>query len=725
MLRRALEGVVVVGCYSALIALALYPLYADPAHTVLDALQTPSGLGGAADVNLGMWIFAWDWHGLTSAPLRIFDAPIFHPAPRMLAGAEHGLGLMAVYGPIYALSGNPVLANQLNLLLSLSCSAGALYALLRHWGVSRPAAFFGGFAWGAAPMQTNTLFSPALLAGYWLPLAIIALDHVLLGAGARAAAAFAVFLLLHMLTSYYLAYIGLVALGGYVIAVWLTGRHLVARRNLAWLVGAGAAAGAIFVVISLPYLANRDAGVVKDYLNSWRLVGAAAHPWKNYLYPPYAIHNWHWTIPTGPSLYVGMLTLLLALVALWPGRVPATGARRWCTAGAFAMALISWGMSLGILPPWSWARSLWPVMPYRLAVWVIPGFASMRAPNRFGFGVMLGLALLGALGLDRLLSRIRRPPVRVVLAIVAVAVLWMEYDLPDHRLQARVVQTPHSVTKLYDVLAAQPPAPVLEYPMGGSTDMGGVYLESEYMYRAIYHGQRLLNGYTGYYPPSYDVVVALSRMLPDERAFDLLGRITGLRYVVVHSKDTPLGSLPRWLASPRVRLLDNARGHFLFEIATPPPDDLVPALIASGPRATTLTGTPIEVLGPDGTANEITVPQPPASIATALPFRFAVTVTNRSSRPWPSFSPDCPHLVKLSARWQVVGQPNLGPAFPIARLPWDLEPGESVTLPIFANGPPRNGGWLLQIGLTQDDVWFPISLSPLPMHATPFRPPGQ
>src|SRR5574337_1085317 len=94
------------------------------------------GILAYRDINLIMGVMSWDWHALTTSPLNLFNVNIFAPAPGALASSEHMLGHVPIFGPVFALSGNPVLAHQFNLFCAVTLSGAAVYALLRHWGTS-------------------------------------------------------------------------------------------------------------------------------------------------------------------------------------------------------------------------------------------------------------------------------------------------------------------------------------------------------------------------------------------------------------------------------------------------------------------------------------------------------------------------------------------------------------------------------------------------------------
>jgi hypothetical protein len=329
---RTLEGIAVTLVYAGLAFGLQYPLFADPARSIVDGdgwLTTPG-------VNLAMWALAWDWHVLTSAPWRLFEANIFHPAPYSLTSTEPMLGQLPVFGPVYWLSGNPVLANQVTILLDVALSGAAMYALLRHWGAARMAAFFAGFVYAFCPVRAYSVFHVDLLAGQYLPLALLFLDRTLATARMRAAAGFGVFLLLQLLCSYPLACMTVPALAGYVLGTFVVTRGRLSRRGMVLAIAAAVAVATVLAAISLPYTWARALGVIADH-----------GLWKNYLYPPVALREWGWRLDRGLSLYVGLLPLAFVVAALAPRRRRAGSSTgqperalsvpfaRWAPAGAF------------------------------------------------------------------------------------------------------------------------------------------------------------------------------------------------------------------------------------------------------------------------------------------------------------------------------------------------------------------------------------------------------
>jgi hypothetical protein len=724
-LAKALEGVAVVAGFGGAAVFLLSPLFADPTRTVIDPFAHGGpGWIGLPDMHLIMWVMSWDWHALTTAPLRLFDANVFHPAPSALASSEHMLGHLPIFGVIYGVSGNPVLANQLNVLLSISLCGASMYALLRHWGVSRTGALFGGFVYAFCPARVQGrwgIVHAHLLAGQYLPLALLFLDRTLVEARVRLAAVFALCLAAQLLCSYYLAYMTITALMGYGLGVLWSARGRLRGRGL---VLAGVAALipiALLAVLSVPYVRLKRLGIIADYQQLAFLRVASTDVWRNYLYPPIALREWHWALRSGTPVYVGMLPLglaLLSLISQW--RAPNAAWARWAVPAAVGTTLACYVMGLGPqvdVGGWSIA------MPYKAALRLVPGFSSMRVPSRFGLVFMAGFAALAGMGADRAITTMsgRRRWPALAMVVVLVCGTAYEYDLFRDWYAVRRVDTGRAAPPVYRTLAAAPAGPLLEIPAGGlAGEILGRAAESEYMLHSTSHWHPLLNGYSAYPPPSYAPLMNLARALPDARALSLLIRATGLRYVLVHGGRLRPVQRSRWIHPPGLRLLERAGTDLLFEVESPAPPDLMAALLDFEPRSTTILGHALAALPSTARRASLRLAEPaPVRAVTRMSFDVEFEVTNSSDSVWPSLVSVGRHNVTLAYRWEDRDGRVMAQNAVAGRLPYDLGPGESVRGAIHVHVPGPPGMLRLVIGLAQDGRWFPDTLPAIPVNVVP------
>jgi hypothetical protein len=94
----------VLGLYAALVAWLTWPLGAhlgthlpDPTNLTFDMLHTG-------------WLLAYETHRLTTDPLRLLEANIYHPTPHALFYGETAFGALPVFASVYLVTGNPTAA---------------------------------------------------------------------------------------------------------------------------------------------------------------------------------------------------------------------------------------------------------------------------------------------------------------------------------------------------------------------------------------------------------------------------------------------------------------------------------------------------------------------------------------------------------------------------------------------------------------------------------------
>jgi hypothetical protein len=563
-----------------------------------------------------------------------------------------------------------------------------------------------------------------LLAGQYLPLALLFLDATLLTGRVRAAAAFCCCLAIQLLTSYYVAYMCLAGLLGYGVGV-ICSRVRICPRG-AILAGAAVLVACLVTAgLSYPYLRLKGLGMIPDFgaEQSNLLLMGSAGAWRNYLVPPIALREWSAKLHSGASLYVGFLPLSCALIALLPRRKGSDGKTGWAALGALGIVVTCYVLALG---PKTAVFGSTVSLPYALAMRLIPGFSSMRVPSRFGLVLMLGFASLVGLGLNRLLGLIQRPVARRIIGgsvLLAVTIgTAAEYDLWQYNWRYRRVRTGAVVPGVYRALAALPAGPVLEVPAGAlHGELDGMYPESDAMLYSTFHWRPLLNGISGYEPLSYAPIMTLARQLPDPGAARLLTRLTGLRYVVVHSSRLPAEELARWREAKAFRLLETLAGDLLFCVEERPPADLLSRLIDFDQQGETVLGTPLTAVPESERQAEVSLlGVAPIRVAATWPFRLELQIANRSKTTWPALAAVRDEkVVTVAYRFESEDGSLVSQDLTAARLPYDLAPGDSVRVAVRVLPPGPGSSWRLLVGLAQSGAWFPDRLGPLPINVTP------
>ncbi len=706
--RIGREGLAIFPVFAVITFLTYWPVFSETCCSVFSPLHTRL----SADVNLILWILSTVARSLWSNPFDLFGGNILYPEPAPIAGAEHMLAQQVFFAPLFALSGNPVWSMQWTLFLNATLCGVAMYLLLRHWRAAVPAAIFGGFVYAMFPSRYTGIHAPNVYAAQYLPLVILFLDRSVDSRRAKDAMLFGLFLALQMLTSFYLAYVSLAVVGAFSLGKALGQPKLDAR---AWAapVLAAMVAGVLLGASALPYLDNATSGEFGEH-RTMALKLASNSTWQSFLYSPVVIRLWGWR-PAGMQNYLGVVPLVLAVVgcvAWWRPRA------RSPVLGLLIAAVVTYFMSLGPGPETSLLGR-----PYDWAASVLPGFSVMRVPSRFVAGVMLAVAVLAGFGFHSISAALLRRTGRQWCAYAALVVFGfataLEFGLFHVRLGSQQRAVGEDIPDVYRALAQLEKGPVLEIP-AGVLDGTFIMPESNYGYFSIFHRQPLLNGYTGYRPPTYLLLMSLSRALPNPRALELLQSLTGLRYVVLHTDRMSELDLAPWRQPINAESIKSYGKDVLVEL--PPCDaDLETAMMNNSGAESTVLGSPLRRL--DDAARvasiELTPGQPLADRNADVPIAASyvrmlvrVEVENLSGVVWPVLALDPELVVHWAYRWQERDGDGWVPVGSQRRLrfAYDLAPGERTASTLRVLLPPYGGRFKLEIGLEQAGRWFSGSL---------------
>jgi hypothetical protein len=239
-------------------------------------------------------------------------------------------------------------------------------------------------------------------------------------------------------------------------------------------------------------------------------------------------------------LRAAILAALIAVVSP-PARARMLAFLR--TRGFFVLALLAavW-LSLGPVP-----RSLnVPInlaAPYGFLHEHLPGFDGLRVPARLAMIAALMLAILGGLG-AAVIGRWRHATLALamlgVLALAESAIL----PLPAHRLAP-----PADAPPIYAAVAGEPAdAVIAELPLGQRD------VDLRAMFYSLAHRRPVLNGYSGFFPAHYPVLMVALSDVP--RHTDIaLGALRdgGATHVLVHEAAWPDGQGTRTSAALRER----------------------------------------------------------------------------------------------------------------------------------------------------------------------------
>src|SRR5262249_42163709 len=275
---------------------------------------------------------------------------------------------------------------------------------------------------------------------------------------------------------------------------------------------------ALAVVVAIALFAP----VGRAYLAAHAVVGerglseiaSRSATWQHYLAAPRNNRLFGWSAARfgaeERNLFPGIIAAGLSANALWP---PVSAMRVVYAAG------LAWGITLtfGVNAP-----------AYRALYEYVPAFRALRIPALAVILVGFSLTVLAGFGFDRLARRFRHGHAATAMAVViCVGVLVESWPTPMH-LAAIPAAPPSIYMELMPDAGGSSPVPIVEIPVM----VGG---DQTYMYYSTFHRQRLLNGYSGFFPPSYLHLAGAMRGFPDERSMHAL-RSRGARYALLHGE---------------------------------------------------------------------------------------------------------------------------------------------------------------------------------------------
>jgi hypothetical protein len=530
------------------------------------------------DLRVAYWAQAWEVHALTTAPLSVLDAPIFHPAKHTLLFLVLGLGSLPIFAPVYLVTGNPTLAGNVAWLGAVALTAAALHVAVRSWSGLESAGAVAGLTfltarwvyWDWIPV------APTYAAWQYLPAIVWLLARPSLGIGAASLLG----ILLALQCSTDLVYCALPVLAPpALVALWRLAHRTTRREGLRILGALGLA-----ILLLLPLVAGylhiraENPNLLNQSFWSTRVRGATALPRD--------LVGGHSPTSIAPAAAVLLVLGMGAAFVAGPVRP-----RAWRQ--ALLWIAIGTGLSLGptiVVGDWTLPNHV-----DRLARAALPMLAAIRQPKRMRVVALVGLCLLAGLAFATCIRAVERkwPAARRSAPLLALAMAVALY------LSARVgwpglPTGPH-------VLALAPPVdgyplspaigpndplvvalrrgqgPVLELP--AVANVSGVTSQARAMYTALWHWRPVLNGYASYWPFGFAMRMAIAQRLPDPEALRILRDKTGLATIVVHLDELEHAQRAAWeaaLVAPRDDFVSTQRVDRLVVMievapAAPPP----------------------------------------------------------------------------------------------------------------------------------------------------------
>lgn len=473
----------------------------------------------STDGMYAMWNVAWVARAVTSHPLAVFDANIFHPHDGTLAFSESNIGAGVIAAPVWLLTRDVYATYNAALLTSFVLSFICTYALVRRLTGDRVAAAAAALAFAYAPYLYARFPHIQLLMTFGMPLSLLALhrlvDRPSMGNGARLGVSLAIAALA---SAYYGILIGLaVGLGVVLYGAWLG----LWRRRAYW-VAVTVALGVLLLIMAPfvpPYLAIQEEGFART-LDEARTYSV---DWRGWLASPVRTHGWLLLDGFRGVAFPGVTRVLLGVGGLAALLASARCASRVANGRAHA----AFYALVGVLT--CWATFGPDAGLYTVLHNTVPAFSFMRAVERFAILVTLTLAV--GLGFAVALARPRLARVSRRWVPTATAAALFAAVLADSWVAPVFLRDALPVPAVYRHLARAPRGVVAEFPFYRRLDF---HAHAYYMLMSTYHWQPLINGYSDHYPAGFADMAEVLYEFPLEPSSFAHLRDHDVRYVVVH-----------------------------------------------------------------------------------------------------------------------------------------------------------------------------------------------
>jgi hypothetical protein len=515
-------------------------------------VAAPASASYAGDARLMIWALAWDNHAVLSG-LPLFDSNMFYPAPASLAFTEHSFGISLFTLPIYAATGNPVLAYNVIWFLSYVLCGLATHAWLRRYTGRDLAAFTGSLIFTFSFYKM--LHGHGHLQQVWtwlLPLSLLMLERWADRPTWTRVFLWGAVTLLQALSSWYLAVMVVMANGA--LIAWRlasAGRAQVLSR-LAQLAVVSLLAAVAIWPFAAPYrtLAPVEASQVQSLsADAAAYLMPAEQTWPG--------RAWHAVIGPGPRWMFGERTMSLGWIALalaaW-GAAIAVRRRGWSVILPYGtLAIVALLLSFG--PPA--APSGWSL--YSLAAH-IPGIDGFRTPARFGLLVLLGVSLMAALGADDLLARRRAFRLAAFVLIPVMLSEWFVIGFTANRPE------PFAVPRIYRLPQIRSARALVSLPDYRSDPRW--FFEADYLLFSTAHWRPIVNGYGRWEPPAHAHNMSYMMAFPGPNNAKEM-RALGVEYVILHTAryaDGAVDILRDAAASPEYDLVARMGADYLYKV---------------------------------------------------------------------------------------------------------------------------------------------------------------
>lgn len=477
----------------------------------------------------------------------LLNTNIFYPLTNTIAYSDTLWGQSLFINPIIWISHNPVLAENIAVLLSFPLSAIAMFLLSFYLTKNPVASSMSGIFFAFSYPRLSQIGHLPMISSQWLPLYILYLFKFLEDGKRKSFILLCIWYLLSITSSIYFG-VFLIPITVVVIIADLI-KHIYLHTVCQYKNIAIAALPIIFPfimilgIVLLPYIRlkaeNPD---IKRSIDDVTHLRASLIDYASVL--PTSLNTFKH--PTNTNEHVLFPTFTLLFLAML-GLVTSFKNYRYISTVFVLLTCLSFILSLGNEQSFhigSWSTGTLK-MPYYYLYTIVPVFQIVRVPARFSIFIIISLSVLASMGVDYLMKKNNTKWITGIVLCTFIFEIW-QTNTPFVTIPLE-----ESIPKVYAWIRKQPEPMILaELPISlfyhgnsmedqldksyGTLQRSDTYaLETYRVYFSAFHKKRMINGYSGFLPESYNRLAETLENFPSEFAIKALQDI-GVTHAVVH-----------------------------------------------------------------------------------------------------------------------------------------------------------------------------------------------
>lgn len=557
--------------FSSLLSIILFLPYArNITHGVLNTI----------DPLFYAWNLAHNADTFTKGIDTMLNTNIFYPVTNTIAYSDTLWAQSMLTNPIIWLTNNPVLAQNIAIVLSFPASAVAFYLLAYYLTANPKGSAIGALLFSFSYPRLAQMGHLPMIWSQWLPLYILYLLKFLKSGARRDLIFLMLWYLLAIASSIYFG-VFLIPVTAVVLMVDLAQRarsHALSVYKERFFVMLPLVIPFVLIVglVMFPYIRLKiEYPELRRNLDDVTHLRASPIDYLSVL-PTSLVAPFFPKNTNEHALFPTFTVLLLALT----GFLLSKKNERFFIHTFLTIGLVSFILSFGNEQAFSIGKFSTGTLtlPYTWLYHVSPLFQTIRVPARFAIFVALSLSVLASFGITYLLKRKKS-------AVVHGAVVLFLMEI--WQIHTPFISIP-PLPPVYQWIKVQPEPMILaEMPISlfyNGTKMelqlektyhelleSDTYaLETYRVYFSSYHKKRMINGYSGFLPDSYNRLAETLEDFPSEYSIDELKKI-GVTHAVVHlwqyeDKDTITTKLTEF---PELRLIYSDQHDMVYAIDKP------------------------------------------------------------------------------------------------------------------------------------------------------------